>query len=79
MTIACGKCGAAVEVVLNPQHRIINMETVSFMIIEHSAHTVCSGCLSKVLPIMRGAQGVLFVAAPVTEPQPERSSIIVPN
>lgn len=78
MKIACAKCGAAVEVAINPQHRIINMETVSFMIIEHSAHTTCPGCLSKVIPVVRGIQGVVLTAEPVAEPK-QRSSIIVPN
>lgn len=75
MQMPCGVCGKPVEVEM-AQPKILNMESVTVVIIEHSSQTMC-GCGAIVRPVVGGIPGLAVACAPV--PQAERKLVVVPG
>jgi hypothetical protein len=75
--VACQACGQPVTIEVSPNHRIVNMATVSILIVEHSSQTLCPSCRAVVMPVMRGVAGVLLEAKVV--PAQEQQSVIIPG
>lgn len=73
----CSKCGGPVEMEVG-QPQIVNGLHCSVIIIEHSAETICPGCLSKVRPIVSGVSG-FAIQMPVVEEQKQAPLLHVPG
>jgi len=75
--IPCLKCSSPVEVDIGKME-VINMETVSMIVIPHSGPTICPSCLENVNPAIRALQGLLLVANPIPREQ-QKSMIVTPS
>ncbi len=72
--LPCGVCGELLEVQLQPKPRIVNLETISLIMVEHSAQVGCK-CGATLLPVIMAVGTVGIHLAPV---QPQQQSLIVP-
>jgi hypothetical protein len=66
-TLPCGKCGGPVEIQLQSKPSIINRESVSILLIEHTGIITCPHCLTRMLPVMVTVTGVAIVLTPAVE------------
>lgn len=67
--LPCGKCGGLVEVQLQSKPSIINRETISMLLVEHSGIVTCPSCLTKMLPVMVNVAGVVIALTEAVEEQ----------
>ncbi|MDE2099985.1 MAG: hypothetical protein KGL39_22215 [Patescibacteria group bacterium] len=73
--VPCAKCEKPVDFVID-QPRMINLPTVSMVVIEHAGKTVCPHCLSELVLAAAALQGIAFKSLAV--PPQQQSNIIVP-
>ena len=73
--LPCGKCGGLVEVQLQSKPSIINRESISLLLVEHSGILTCPHCLTKMLPVMVNVAGVAITLTPAVE----ESLVIAPG
>lgn len=76
VTIPCNKCGHPIDAQLQPKPRIVNLEFVSIVVIDHSGQVTCPRCTSVVQPVVIGVGETGVVYGPVFST--EKQNLIVP-
>jgi uncharacterized protein (UPF0212 family) len=76
LAVPCAACNAAVEIDISENQRIINLETVSMLVIEHQGQLMCPGCGNVVMPVLKAIAGLMFQAMPV--PPEQQNKLVLP-
>lgn len=76
LAMQCAACGGAVDVDISDSQRIINLETVSMLCIEHQGQLMCPNCNTIVMPVLKAIAGLMFQAVPV--PPEQQNKLILP-
>jgi hypothetical protein len=72
----CGKCGVPVDVMIG-EPKILNLDTTTVIVVEHSGQTLCPGCSTCVRPAIAACAGFAMTMAPV--PPQQQTKIIIPG
>jgi hypothetical protein len=78
--VPCGLCGEPVEFEMAEGPKIINMEGVSILVIEHGGFRACPSCGKEVALGVKGVAGVMWATIPVS-PQAvaaKRGNLVIP-
>lgn len=71
--LPCGACGKLLDVKLNPKPKIVNLESVSMVVIEHTGQLACP-CGATLMPVVMTVGTVGVHLQPV---QPQAQKLIV--
>lgn len=65
----CPGCGSPVSIGIGEVPRIVNMESVAIILVEHTTQQACNRCGVVFVPIVRGIQNIHLglIAVPVQE------------
>jgi hypothetical protein len=77
MQVVCLGCKESVELPDVRQPQIVNMPSVSILVLEHPQQGMCPRCLTPITATMMGAQ-LALAAAPVPA-EVQQSIVLAPN
>lgn len=75
--LPCGGCGVAVTVLMSTEPRIINLESISIVLVEHAGRVECPACHSELIPAIAAAPNMLVRLLKVEKKEPNR--IVLPG
>lgn len=83
ITLPCVQCGSGVEFPDMEQPQIMNLVSVSMVVIPHTVKMRCPTCGVETSPFLKDVQGLALVAVPLKQPSalvvPDTSKIILPS
>ena len=78
VNVVCASCNQVVELPDPPTARIINLEDVSMIVLQHGTYHKCPACGTMLHFAISGCDGIDLVGAPL--PGQEKESLLVkPN
>jgi hypothetical protein len=78
MQVMCSGCKQPIELDPPSAPQIMNLPTVSMIVVEHAEQGFCPNCNTAVTAQITGLGGMLLVAAPVP-PAAQKRLIVVPG